>query len=43
MEHNNYSNRTKIKVYNINVMSVQLYEAEMCKLNESEINRLGTF
>jgi len=38
-----YSKRTKIKIFNSNVMSVLLYGAEMWKLNISDITRLETF
>jgi len=38
-----YSRKTKIRVFNSNVMSVLLYGAEMWKTNESDITRLETF
>ena len=38
-----YSRKTKIRVFNSNVMSVLLYGAEMWKLNESDITSLETF
>jgi hypothetical protein len=38
-----YSKRTKIRIFNSNVMSVLLYGAEMWKLNASDVTRLETF
>jgi hypothetical protein len=40
---NKYSRRTKLRIFNSNVMSVLLYGAEMWKLNSSDITRLETF
>ena len=38
-----YSTKTKIRIFNSNVMSVLLYGAEMWKLIQSDITRLETF
>ena len=40
---NRYSKRTKIKIFNSNIISVLLYGAEMWKLDLSDITRLETF